>query len=132
MSDQNIELANLLRQALDDPFTMGRLRRLIEDQRLGTWSGGPIGGGGSQTADPEEAASDDKITHAIQFRVVDDESGSPQSNVALTVKLTTGETRKFITDGNGMIRISGIPGGTCDITRMVDTEAFEVISVQSA
>jgi hypothetical protein len=102
---------------------------LVDDERHGAWS--ELNKKSSDDADHADDETEDTGLHAIQFRVVDDETGEPRSGVALTIKLTTGESRQFITNAGGLVRISGIPGGTCDIERMVDSEAFEVVALQS-
>lgn len=78
----------------------------------------------------EEAAPppvSDELTW-IKFQVLDDVTGDPVRGVWLHVKLTTGKTEKGRTDGQGYIEFTDIPGGSCDIERMIDPDALEVIS----
>ena len=69
------------------------------------------------------------LTTWIKFQVLDDETGQPVQGVVLAVKLPDGTTKKSTTDASGMIEITGIPPGTCDIESMIDSDALEVISL---
>jgi len=82
----------------------------------------------------EEAAAQSETEDAptlqwIAFRVIDDATEKPQSGVQLKIKLPTGEVREFTTDGDGRIRIDGLQPGSCDIEKMLDDQAFEVVRV---
>ena len=82
-------------------------------------------------AEEEEAAApteSDELTW-IKFQVLDHGTGEPVRGVTLQVKLTTGKTKKGRTDGLGMIEFTDIPSGSCDIVRMIDPDALEVVSV---
>lgn len=91
---------------------------------------------GEETRDEDEDTEDeeapppasDELTW-IKFRVLDDETGDPVRGVLLHVKLTTGKTKKGRTDGQGFIEFTDIPAGSCDIERMIDSDALEVVSV---
>jgi len=80
------------------------------------------------TAAPDEPAAEE--THWIAFKIIDEETGAPQANVKLKVKLPGGEIREVATDGAGVIEIRGIDPGAADIEEMVDAHAFEVIAVE--
>jgi hypothetical protein len=83
-----------------------------------------------EQADDEEAPppSDEKTW--IMFEVVDDETGDPVKGVTLRIKLPDGQMRNATTDGSGMIEITDIPPGTCDIERMIDFDTLEVVAVE--
>ena len=92
---------------------------------------------GSDTHDEDDDTSEgeapsppasDELTW-IKFQVLDDVSGEPVRGVLLHVKLTTGKTKKGRTDGMGFIEFTDIPSGSCDIERMIDSDALEVVSI---
>ena len=69
------------------------------------------------------------LTYSITFRVIDDETEEPIEGVKLKIKLPTGEVGEHTTDSDGTIEIKDLPDGACDIQRMEDDEAFEVVKV---
>jgi len=69
-------------------------------------------------------------TDWIEFRVVDDETDLPLSDIGLKIKLPTGETKDYTTDSNGIVRIDDLTPGTCDIIEMTDPDAAEVVGVE--
>src|SRR5262245_54139069 len=81
----------------------------------------------------QPAAGDEPVEEPtlqwIEFRVLDDDTDEPYGGVQLELKLTTGEVRQFTTDGAGRIRIDGIPAGSCDVQKMLDDLALEVVKV---
>jgi len=79
---------------------------------------------------PAEAESPGESTlQWIAFRVIDDATEKPQAGVQLKIKLPSGEVREYTTDGDGRIRIDGLRPGSCDIEKMLDYQAFEVVRV---
>ena len=86
----------------------------------------------SETTPPPEPAPPPPVVEKtwIKFEIVDEATGKPVPGVSLKVKLPDGESRTVTSDGGGMIEITGIPAGTCDIERMIDNDALEVVSIQ--
>lgn len=66
----------------------------------------------------------------IKFEILDDATGKPVSGVTLKVKLPDGESRNATSNSAGIIEITNIPPGTCDIERMIDSDTLEVVSIQ--
>jgi hypothetical protein len=77
----------------------------------------------------QPADSEDPTLQWIAFRVIDDATEEPYAGVQLKIKLPSGEVREFTTDGAGRIRIDGLKPGSCDIEKMLDDQAFEVVKV---
>jgi hypothetical protein len=65
----------------------------------------------------------------IKFQVLDDETGQPVQGVGLKVKLPTGTVKEYMTDANGMVQIDDLPSGACDIEKMLDSDALEVVDI---
>ena len=66
----------------------------------------------------------------IKIQVIDDETGKPVSGIPLELLLPGRPAKEFKTDtNNGRISISDLSAGTCDILKMKDDEAWEVVSV---
>lgn len=65
----------------------------------------------------------------IKFRVVDDETGQPVQGVKLKVRLPAGTVKEYTTNADGMVQIDDLPSGTCDIEKMLDADALEVIGI---
>jgi len=66
----------------------------------------------------------------VEFLIQDDETGEPIGGVTLKVKLPNGEIRDFTTGGDGKIAIPDIDPGSCEITKMIDEYALEVLEVR--
>ena len=66
----------------------------------------------------------------IKFEIVDEDTGKPVCGVTLKVKLPDGQSRNATSNAAGLIEITNIPPGTCDIERMVDSDTLEVVSIQ--
>ncbi len=86
--------------------------------------------GAGEAAAPPAAAAPQEETDWIEFRVVNDETDLPVPGIGLKVKLTTGETKDYTTDANGIVRIDDLPPGTCDIVEITDPDASEVVRVE--
>ncbi len=86
-------------------------------------------------ADPEERPGSDPLPvdpekQWIKIQVIDDETGKPVSGIPLELLLPGRSAKEYKTDANnGRISISDISAGTCDIVKMTDDEAWEVVSV---
>jgi hypothetical protein len=83
-------------------------------------------GGGAATA-----ASDTTPSTAswIRFRVIDDATDQPVAGVTLTLTLPDGKTQDVTSGDDGMIEVKGLVSGTCDIQKMSDSEAWEVVQI---
>lgn len=66
----------------------------------------------------------------VEFRIVDDETDQPLADVRIRIKLPTGESQEHTTDANGVVRIDDVPEGTCDIEKILDPHASEVVQVE--
>ncbi|MFC1716730.1 SpaA isopeptide-forming pilin-related protein [Candidatus Poribacteria bacterium] len=86
--------------------------------------------GADETAEEAPPAAVEEETDWIEFRVVNDETDVPISGVGLKIRLTTGETRDYTTDANGLVHIDDLPSGTCDIVEITDPDASEVVQVE--
>jgi type VI secretion system secreted protein VgrG len=71
-----------------------------------------------------------KKLHFVKFQVLDDATGQPMSGVLLKLKLPNGTEGQYSTDSNGMITFDPVDPGTCDIQKMIDSDALEVVQVQ--
>jgi hypothetical protein len=80
-------------------------------------------------AEPEQPAAGPQ-TSWIKFKVVDDETGEPIPDVKLEVRLPNGNAREYSTRPDGMIEVDEIDPGTCDILKMTDEQALEVVRVE--
>jgi len=76
-----------------------------------------------------EEVVDEPTLQWIAFRVIDEETEQPCAGVQMKIKLPTGEVGEFTTDGGGQIRIDGLQPGSCDIEKMLDDHAYEVVKV---
>jgi hypothetical protein len=65
----------------------------------------------------------------IKFMVVDHATDQPISGVTLHIKLPSGETKEFTTTTAGLIYISNLDPGSCDVAAMIDAAAYEVVDV---
>jgi hypothetical protein len=71
-----------------------------------------------------------KKLHWVKFQVLDDETGKPLSGVVLKIKLPNGSIGQYSTDSSGMISFDPVDPGTCDIQKMIDSDALEVVRVE--
>jgi type VI secretion system secreted protein VgrG len=71
-----------------------------------------------------------KKTHWVKFQVLDADTEKPLAGVQLKIKLPNGTEGQYSTDSNGMISFDPVDPGTCDIQKMIDTDALEVVSVE--
>jgi hypothetical protein len=79
-------------------------------------------------AEPEKPAKViDSSAHWIHLLIVDDETGDPVSNVTVSLKLPSGEIKQFTTDGEGRIRVQGLPPGSWDLEQMEGEDAIDVV-----
>ncbi len=76
-------------------------------------------------APPAAAPTEDKTW--IRFLVMDDATTKPVEGVQLKIKLPNGTVEEHTTDSGGMVRISDIPEGSCDIEKMIDVKGYEVV-----
>jgi hypothetical protein len=91
------------------------------------------------SAEPREPEWDDPITPSepevetawIRFRVLDEETGAPLSNVRMLIREPDGMERERVTAADGTIEIPDLPPGTCDIVRLESDPSFEVREVTS-
>ncbi len=74
----------------------------------------------ASTAPPEE-------NNWIRFLVIDDATTEPVEGAQIKVKLPDGTVEGHKTDSAGMVRISDIPAGTCDIERLIDVKGYVVV-----
>jgi hypothetical protein len=74
-------------------------------------------------------ASTEKETTWIRFRIVDDETDERLANVKLTLTLSDGSQQKATTNADGLVYITGLPDGACDIVEIDYEEPLEVRSV---
>lgn len=65
----------------------------------------------------------------IRFQVIDDATGKPVSGVTLTLKLPNGTSKTVTTNSGGQIEFTDLPAGTCDIEKMTDQSAWEVMQI---
>ena len=85
-------------------------------------------------ADPQERPiSDPPPVEAekqwIKIQVIDDETGNPVPGIPLELLLPGRPAKEYKSDANnGRISISDLSAGTCDILKMKDDEAWEVVS----
>lgn len=91
-------------------------------------------GGGARRPEPEEPVlAGPPVTerkHWIKFKVVEDATGQPIPGVVLRVREPSGSERDYTTRPDGMVEIDEIDPGTCDILRMTDEDALEVVRVE--
>ncbi|MCI0329567.1 MAG: carboxypeptidase-like regulatory domain-containing protein [candidate division Zixibacteria bacterium] len=66
----------------------------------------------------------------VKFLIVDDESGQPVEGVVLTLKLPDGTVKDFRTNAGGTVEIRDLPPGSCELQKMEDPDAFEVVRVE--
>lgn len=105
--------------------------------RPGDWHAAPTSGAGKHEPkgeptpppEPEPPPPTDEKTW-IKFEILDEKSGKPVPGVTLKVKLPNGESRNVTSNAAGVIEITDIPPGTCEIERMTDNQTFEVVSIQ--
>jgi hypothetical protein len=83
-------------------------------------------GGGAAAATPEPTQT---AASWIRFRVIDDATDQPVAGVTLTLKLPDGKTQDVTSGDDGVIELKGLPSGTCDIQKMSDSEAWEVVQI---
>lgn len=74
---------------------------------------------------------DKKKKTFIKFKVVDLRSGEPLDGVGLHIRLPDSTVVKEITNSAGMVEIHGIDPGTCTLRRMDDSDALEVVKLES-
>jgi hypothetical protein len=105
--------------------------------RPGEWTRGTTSGESKEKKDdppppPEPAPPPPPTTEKtwIKFEIIDNESGKPVSGVTLKVKLADGGSRSATSNAAGLIEITNIPPGTCEIERMIDSDTLEVVSIQ--
>jgi len=105
--------------------------------RPGEWTRGTTSGESKEKKDdpppppePTPPPPDKTEKTWIKFEIIDDETGKPVSGVTLKVKLPDGESRSATSNAAGLIEITNIPPGTCEIERMIDADTLEVVSIQ--
>ena len=75
---------------------------------------------------PEKPAPLKEQKYWIHFQLVDDETGEPVPGVTAKLKLPTGEIKEVTSDGEGRIRVRGLPSGTWDLQQMECSDVLEV------
>ena len=108
-----------------------RLARLMVTGRVRIYRLAPrvhVAPGTSDDAEkkPEKPAPLKEQKYWIHFQLVDDETGEPVPGVTAKLKLPTGEIKEVTSDGEGRIRVRGLPSGTWDIQQMECSDVLEV------
>lgn len=106
----------------------GRIRVVLrgERQRAAPGLGGDPSQDDTQEA-AEESLADKKKTHFIKFQVTDEDTGKPLPGVTVKLRLPTGELRTLTTDGQGMVKVEGLPeGGSWDLEAIESNDTLEV------
>lgn len=67
------------------------------------------------------------VTSWITFEVIDDETGAPVAGVKLRIKGPNVAVGIYTTDADGIVHLTDLPAGTCDIEQVLDSEAFEIV-----
>lgn len=134
--DDHRALEQLAARLLDGRFKLGicTLRRFRSSVLVARGTGSAtVGADDAQAQDvtppPPIAPAAPQTTQWIRFQVVDDATDEPIPGITLKVKLPTGQVQDLTTDADGMIEIKPVPAGTCDIEKMIDDAALEVVAV---
>ncbi len=77
-----------------------------------------------------ENATSHYTAYVSEQNLLSDETGDPIRGVKLRIRLPNGQTAEYTTRPDGMIEVDGIDPGTCDIMKMTDDQALEVVSVE--
>lgn len=75
---------------------------------------------------------DNVAVNWITFQILSDDTEAPMPNVPLKLKLSDGSVGTYTSDAKGMIYITDLPGGTCDILEIQDDESLEIVDVTPA
>lgn len=65
----------------------------------------------------------------IEFHLLDDETDRPIANVPFRLSLPDGSVAEHASDGDGLIRLTDLPPGFCDIQAILDRGALEVVRI---
>lgn len=99
------------------PFVMTHLAQAISDGRLIAFRTASLEGGGKgPSVDPPGPKPDPTKTSWIKVKFIDDLGAAPVPGVAVLMTLTDGQKKDFSTRNDGLIEVTGIPAGTCDLT----------------
>lgn len=116
---------------LGQPELVARLARLLVTGRVRIYRWEPRVFAAPGTPDddekkPEKPSPLKEQKYWIHFQLVDDETGEPVPGVTAKLKLPTGEIKQVTSDGEGRIRVRGLPSGTWDIQQMECSDVLEV------
>ena len=75
----------------------------------------------------EKPPSLEEQKYWIHFQLLDDETGEPVPGVTAKLKLPTGEIKMVTSDGEGRVRVRGLPSGSWDLEKMECSDVLEVI-----
>ena len=104
--------------------------------RTGEWHRpARFGGKPPEPGEPEEAEEQEPPPPSVEktwikFEIIDDATDKPVSGVTLKVILPDGKPSSKKSDPDGIVEFKDIDPGTCEIERMLDGDALEVVSVQ--
>jgi len=78
---------------------------------------------------PKSSASQQPITHWIEFQVADEGTGKPLAGVKLVVKLADGSERRVESDRAGQVRLDDVPDGAFDVVEIQSEKTYEVANL---
>jgi hypothetical protein len=88
----------------------------------------PGAGAAAETLSPEAAFPPPPIVNSwVTFKLILEDTGEPASGVDLRLKGPDGTVSTYTTDAAGTVHISDLPPGTCDLERVLDIDALEVV-----
>ena len=116
---------------LGDDEVIARLARLLVIGRVRVYRRAPRVFAAPGTPDDAEKKKEKPAPlkeqkYWIHFQLVDDETGEPVPGVTAKLKLPTGEIKTMTSDGEGRIRVRGLPSGTWDLQQMECSDVLEV------
>ncbi len=76
---------------------------------------------------PEKPPSLEEQKYWIHFQLLDDDTGEPVPGVTTKLKLPTGEIKMVTSDGEGRVRVRGLPSGNWDLEQMECSDVLEVL-----
>jgi hypothetical protein len=90
----------------------------------------PMAGAGAaaEPISPEAAFPPPPIVNSwVTFKLILEDTGEPASGVDLRLKGPDGTVSTYTTDAAGTVHLSDLPPGTCDLERVLDIDALEVV-----
>ena len=76
---------------------------------------------------PEKPVPLKEQKYWIHFQLLDEDTGEPVPGVTAELKLPTGEIKRVTSDGEGRVRVKGLPSGSWDLQQMECSDVLEVI-----